>query len=172
MGIQYGWQLFGQPVKTTGSVSSPSYSCSGGLFQQKLCVNPNFHQMQMWDAMRMRRFWLCTAFQLRKGACLRDDFFYLPLFLSLGNQQTGIGLFPVSLFFRNSGDCRNWGLLCRNVLQAAFCTFRRFHCWWESKHVAEWRTMGDVRPVDYYGNEVTQMFRKKKKTKHQNKTRC
>lgn len=61
------------------------------VFQQKLCVNLNFHQMQMRDVMTMRPFWSCTDLQLKKGTCLRDDFFFtLPLVLFLCNQQTGI----------------------------------------------------------------------------------
>lgn len=125
------------------------------------------------------------ALQLSKGACLPDDFFNLPLFLSLGNQQTGIGLFPVSLcFLKTLAIAEIWGLLCRNVLSkmlhphenrlvcglfAGFAAGGKANMW-QSRPASAAVPMGDVCPMDYYGNEVTQMFRKKiKKKPQQNK---
>lgn len=116
------------------------------------------------------------AFQVSKGACLHDDFFNLPLYLFLSNQQTGIGLFPVPLCFLKTLEIEEiWGLLCRNVLSkmlhphenrlvcvlfAGFTAGGKANMW-QNRHASAAVAMGDVSPMDYYGNEVSQMFRKK-----------
>lgn len=58
--------------------------------------------------------------------------------------------------------CAGMSYRLLSVLFAGFTAGGKANMWQNGPASAP-VTMGDVRPVDYYGNEVTQMFRKKKK---------
>lgn len=70
-------------------------------------------------------------------------------------------MFPFSLVFKNSGDGRNLGPFVQEC-QVSLLVGKQT---WQNGPASAPVAVGDVCPMDYYGNEATQMFRKTKKKK-------
>lgn len=123
--------------------------------------------------MRMRRFLVIRGVPVEEGSVVYS-MICIYFYPTINTRDWDCFRFLQSpLFFKRTEEkVHLWHFLCRNVLpnmiqavnnRLVSPAFRRLGCWWEpmdpDRLQAPWGN-SDGCPMDYYGNEVTQMFRK------------